>query len=90
MSGLTLWSPSGESTRVLVDRAPLVATGVLSGTFAVEVAASLADVGRHDAVILALPVVAHRRVMTALAPHLRPGQTVLVSGTLSHILALAG
>ena len=38
---------------------------------------------RSDVVMLALPGNYHRRVMDTIAPHLRAGQTVLISGHLS-------
>jgi len=75
-----LWSPSLAENPV----AAVEASGALTGRYAVDVAATVADAAvGADAVLVALPGNYHRRVMEAVAPHLRDGQPVLVSGHLS-------
>jgi opine dehydrogenase len=70
-----LWSPTGQPPDTT-----LVATGILPGRFAVEVAAECAAAleGAEVAIIAAVAN-GHRAVMEAMAPHLRPGQVVIVS-----------
>lgn len=75
-----LWSPSGEGTRRLAVGEKMVATGAIKGTFQPGVASSAKDlVGRADVLMVALPAYGHKRVMDAVAPHIRPGQTVIIS-----------
>ena len=75
-----LWSPSGRSAQDLAEGEPLVATGAVETTGAVVVAATCAEaVAGADAVVVALPGYGHRAVMEAAAPHLAPGQPVIVS-----------
>ena len=79
-----LWSPSGERTRELAGGEPLVATGALEGEFRPRVASSCADaVSGADAIFVALPANGHRVVFDAAAPHIKPGQVVVISGHLS-------
>lgn len=89
-----VWSPSGRRTARLAQGAPLVAGGAISGGFEVGVAHSCAHAVRNSEVlVLALPGYAHRAVLEAAAPHIRPGQPVIISSHmafgalyLSHLL----
>ena len=73
-----VWSPSGKSVP------EVVASGALSGRFAMKGAASCAEaLAGAEVVLLALPANFHRRVMDAAAPHLVGGQSVIISGHLS-------
>lgn len=75
-----LWSPSGERTKALAEGQPLVASGALEGEFRPAVAQSAQDLAaRSDVIMVALPAYGHRAVFDALAPHLREGQTVIIS-----------
>lgn len=75
-----LWSPSGEGTRRLAAGEKLVAKGAIEGTFQPGVAASAKDlVERADVLMVALPAYGHKRVMDAVASHIRSGQTVIIS-----------
>src|SRR4051812_48232097 len=79
-----IWSPSGGRTVELAAGKPLVATGALQGDFRPQVAASCADaVASADAIFIALPANGHRLVFDAAAPHIKAGQTVIISGHLS-------
>lgn len=84
---VTLWSPRGTG---LTGPAPcaLHATGVVEGSFEVQVAPSAAELARHaDLLVIAVPVNGHKAVFDALAPHLRNGQTLVVS-SMSSLSAL--
>jgi len=76
----TLWSPSGERTRRLVVGEALTASGAVAGSFhpriAVDAASAVAD---GEAILIALPANGHKRVMDAVAPHIQPHHTVLIS-----------
>ena len=87
-----IWSPSGRSTEALARGNPLTATGAVTGEFHPRVAADCPDaLAGAEAVLVALPGNGHRAVFDAMAPHLNPGQTVLISGHLSFgALYLAG
>lgn len=74
-----LWSPSGAGTAALAAGEPLTATGAVEITFRPDVAPDAAALAAADVVVLALPAYGHKAVMDALAPHLRPGQPVIVS-----------
>lgn len=75
-----LWSPSGQRTRALAKGEPLVAKGAVEGTFRPRVARDCAHaVSDAEAVLVALPANGHKLVMEAAAPHLRLGQTVMIS-----------
>jgi len=81
--GVVLWSPGGQGAEALRTQ-PLEASGVQPCTVTVEVAD---DAERlclaSEVLLLALPVNGHRRVMDALLPFLRDGQTVIVSSMAS-------
>ena len=77
---LVLWSPSGQRARGLAAGEPLVAKGAVEFSGPVAVAGAAAEaVQGADVVIVALPVNGHRMVLDAIAPHLTPEQTVIIS-----------
>jgi opine dehydrogenase len=77
-----LWSPSGRGTAALTDG--LQAEGRLTGLYRPVIAADCASAVRGaDAVMLAVPGYGHRAVIDAMAPHLQPGQPVIVSSHMS-------
>jgi opine dehydrogenase len=79
-----LWSPSGRRTVELAVGKPLIATGALEGTFTPRVAGSCEEaLADAQAIFVALPANGHRAVFDAAAPHIRPDQTVIISGHLS-------
>jgi opine dehydrogenase len=81
--GATLWSPGGRGADALLAQ-PLQATGVQPCTVTVGVAGDAAQLCHaSDVLLLALPVNGHKRVMDALLPFLRDGQTVIVSSMAS-------
>lgn len=78
-----LWSPSGAGTAALAGNA-LQASGEVAGRFSPAVARSCVEaVTGAEAVIIAVPGYAHRRVMEACAPHLADGQVVIISSHMS-------
>lgn len=82
---VSLWAPRGNSTEAL-RLAPLQAHGVLQTSTMVEVAQDAEEVcAGADVLLIAVPLNGHRTVMDTLLPHLRSGQTVIVSsmGSLS-------
>lgn len=93
-----LWSPSGKGTAPLAAGRPLSASGAVDGCFNPRAAATAEELAAaSDVVIFALPAYAHKQVMDAVAPHLRAGQTVLISSQasfgalyLSRLLAARG
>ncbi|EJL70141.1 ketopantoate reductase, partial [Variovorax sp. CF313] len=81
--GVTVWSPGGRGADGLRTQ-PLEACGIQSFSVKVEVADGAAGLcAASDVLLLALPVNGHRRVMDALLPLLRDGQTVIVSSMAS-------
>jgi opine dehydrogenase len=90
-----LWSPSGAGTRDLratserlaawphARAVTLTYSGVVEGTATVAALASPADLGAADVVMVALPATAYADVLPVVAPHLRSGQIVLMTGALS-------
>lgn len=75
-----IWSPSGKSGKTLAKGEPLVATGSLTGEFLVDTAGSIDEaVGNAEAILFALPANGHRMAMDAAAPHLKTGQSVIIS-----------
>lgn len=80
---VTVWSPGGQGAQALRD-APLQADGVLEASVRVAVADSAQALAESSQVLLvAVPVNGHKAVMDALLPHLRSGQTVIVSSMAS-------
>ncbi len=75
-----LWSPSGAGTAGLGEGRGLTAEGAVEIVFAPAVAASAQALAEgNDVILIAVPGYGHKAVMDALAPHLRPGQPVIVS-----------
>ncbi len=75
-----LWSPSGARTRALAEGAALTATGAIEAQFVPQIAATAeAAIAAADALMLALPANGHKAVMDAVAPHVAPGQPIIVS-----------
>ena len=77
-----LWSPTG--TGLIAPGGALVATGVVAGSFHVRVAAGCAEAVRDaDAVLLAVTGNGLYPTIEAVAPVLRNGQPVIISGHLA-------
>ncbi len=75
-----LWSPSGTRTKALAAGEPLKATGALSFEGPVRTTADVEEaVGHGEVLLLAMPGNGHRAAFDAVAPHMRPGQPVIVS-----------
>ncbi|MFC6490330.1 NAD/NADP octopine/nopaline dehydrogenase family protein, partial [Nitratireductor sp. GCM10026969] len=73
-------SPSGERTRRLAAGEPLTATGAVEGTFHPGIADSAEALVREaDVLLVAVPGYGHKAVFDAIAPHIRPGQAVVIS-----------
>jgi opine dehydrogenase len=73
-----VWSHGGATGGTLR------ATGAFEGQWDISVVADCANaVAGADAVLLALPANHHRAVIDAVAAHLSPGQTFIISGHLS-------
>lgn len=89
--GVTVWSPGGRGADALRTQAlrasglqPSPAMAEITAEVTVEVADDAAGLcAASDVLLLALPVNGHRRVMDALLPFLRDGQTVIVSSMAS-------
>lgn len=80
---LVLWRPSA-GTQSATALNTIHTEGALTGPYPASVAATAEDALRDvEAVLIALPANYHRAAMDALAPHLQPRQTVLISGHLS-------
>ena len=76
----TLWSPAPGGT----EPTELRAEGAFQLSIPMTTAGSCAAaVAGADAVLVAVPATAYRAVLEQLAPALRPGQPVLISGHLS-------
>ncbi|MEJ1168782.1 NAD/NADP octopine/nopaline dehydrogenase family protein [Variovorax sp. CCNWLW235] len=81
--GAMLWSPGGRGAEALRTQ-PLEASGGQPCSVTVEVADDAAQLCLgSDVLLIALPVNGHKRVMDALLPFLRDGQTVIVSSMAS-------
>ena len=79
---VSLWAPRGSAARH--GEHALVSTGVLDSTVSVRGVPSVGELSAGaDVLLIAVPVNGHRAVMEALAPHLRAGQTVIVSSMAS-------
>lgn len=75
-----LWSPSGAALADFSGGAPLSVTGKIEATLPVDVASGSAEaVSGADAVIVAVQANGFRSVLDSLAPHLAPGQVVIIS-----------
>ena len=76
----SLWSPSGQRTQALAQGQALQTQGALSGDFHPRVADSAQALAADAEVIfLALPANGHKTVMDAIAAHIRPEQSVVIS-----------
>ncbi len=86
---VTVWSPRGDGREFAAhagDGVTLTATGLLQTEVRVAVAGTAATLAASaDVLLIAVPVNGHRHVMDALLPHLRRGQSVIISamGSLS-------
>ncbi|MFK7859229.1 MAG: NAD/NADP octopine/nopaline dehydrogenase family protein [Granulosicoccus sp.] len=75
-----LWSPSGERTSELSAGKALVASKSVDGEFTPAVAADASQLAAdNDVLMLVVPGYAHKRVMDALIPHIRPYHVVIIS-----------
>jgi opine dehydrogenase len=82
-----LWSPSGRRTAALAGGARLVARNAVEGEFHPRIAASCVEaLAAADVVYVAVPGYAHRAVIDAMAPLLRPDQPVVFSSHMSFSL----
>ena len=71
----TLWSPTIPSGPAAIE-----SRGAIDGRFPVQADPDLARaIAEADAILLALPAWAHRTLIEALAPTLRPSQMVVIS-----------
>lgn len=78
-----VWSPGGQGALALREQ-PLQSEGVLQAQVRVAVAGSAQDLAQTSQVlVVAVPVNGHQAVMDALLPHLRSGQSVIVSSMAS-------
>ncbi|HVZ42450.1 MAG TPA: NAD/NADP octopine/nopaline dehydrogenase family protein [Ramlibacter sp.] len=78
-----VWSPRGEGATALRHE-PLRSEGVLEASVRVRVAASAEALARDAEVLLiAVPLNGHKRVMDSMLPHLRSGQSIVVSSMAS-------
>ncbi|GHD12218.1 NAD/NADP octopine/nopaline dehydrogenase family protein [Tianweitania populi] len=78
-----LWSPTGKGTAGLLNE-DLVSTGAVETRFRAAVALSAREaLVEADVAIVALPANGHKAVIDAALPHIRSGQTVIVSAQLS-------
>ncbi len=81
---VTIWSPSGRALGRLSSGGMLAATGICEGEFQVTVASdAAAAVAGADLLVVAVPANGHATLISAIAPHLKNGQTVIVSAELS-------
>ena len=86
-----LWSPSGMGTLALsttgnlsVERNPTSSDAQLVGiqqwTISPQIATSAHElVDQNDVILIALPANGHKRVFDEIAPHVRSGQTIIIS-----------
>jgi opine dehydrogenase len=80
---VSVWSPGGQGANALKE-APLQSEGVLQASVKVNVAEGAQALAQDAQVLLvAVPVNGHKSVMDRLLPHLRGGQTVIVSSMAS-------
>lgn len=94
----TLWSPSGGRARALAEGEALCSTGAVEVNFQPAVADSAEKlVANAEAILIALPAYGHKSVFDAIAPHIAPTQTIVISSHasfgalyLSRLLAARG
>ncbi len=81
---VSIWAPSAIGAGPLLDGGPVVASGEISGHFAVSTTTNIAAaVEGARVVILAVPGTAHKAVIDRLVPHLTCGQLVAISSHMS-------
>lgn len=78
-----LWSPSGAGVKPFAEGADLIASGAIFARFQPQTATDAAFVADADAVIVTVPAYGYSRVFDAVAPHIAPGSTVIISAHLS-------
>lgn len=78
-----MWSPRGVAGAELQAVTELVVSGAVEGRFAPQLAVDVAELAQAEVIILALPATGHRAVLDALLPHLRDGQSIIISAHLS-------
>lgn len=81
---VTIWSPSGRPLGEIISTGRLRSSGLIDGTFPVTAAASAEEaVAGAEVVPLALPANGHAFAIDAICPHVKDGQTIIVSAQLS-------
>ncbi|WP_116083846.1 NAD/NADP octopine/nopaline dehydrogenase family protein [Tropicimonas sp. IMCC34011] len=78
-----IWSPRGVAGAELRAVTELAVSGAVEGRFIPELVADVAELAQAEVIILALPATGHRAVLDALLPHLRDGQSIIISAHLS-------
>ncbi|HTP98976.1 MAG TPA: NAD/NADP octopine/nopaline dehydrogenase family protein [Casimicrobiaceae bacterium] len=79
---VSVWSPSGHGARDVAG-GRVTASGLVEGTYAVSIVSAPESICGAEVVLVALPATAYAAALPRVAPHLRTGQTVFVSGALS-------
>ncbi|MCW8060794.1 NAD/NADP octopine/nopaline dehydrogenase family protein [Agrobacterium tumefaciens] len=80
---VSVWSPSGQRTKALIEGAPLTVSGAITGEFRPGVCRDAKELAESDVIVLALPAYGHRFVLDSLAPHLEQRHSVIISAHLS-------
>jgi len=80
---ISVWSPSGQRTKAIVEGAPLKVGGAITGEFRPGVCQEARELAESDVIILAVPAYGHRFVLDSLIPHLEQRHTVIFSAHLS-------
>lgn len=77
---VALWSPRGKSVSNAEAEGTLVAVGALEAECHPMLSTSAGELSEFsDVLIIAVPAFGHKMVMDALAPHIRPGQPIIIS-----------
>ncbi len=79
----SVWSPSGQRTKALIEGAPLRVSGAITGDFCPRVCRDAQELAEGDAVVLALPAYGHRSVLDSLVPYIEQRHTIIISAHLS-------
>ncbi|MBB3303399.1 opine dehydrogenase [Rhizobium sp. BK077] len=79
----SVWSPSGQRTKALMEGASLTVRGAISGSFRPGICRDAKELAESDVIMLALPAYGHRFVLDALLPHIELRHTVIISAHLS-------
>ncbi|MFK7891282.1 MAG: NAD/NADP octopine/nopaline dehydrogenase family protein [Granulosicoccus sp.] len=75
-----LWSPSGKRTKELSAGKTITASKSIEGEFKPATASDARQLAAdNDVLMLVVPGYAHKHVMDALIPHIRPRHTVIIS-----------